>query len=485
MQRVRRGITFGQLLAFLAAALPVLVGLRFAYSTVDLAYLIRAGEAMLHRPGVLRVDTFTFTAAGHAWLNQQWGAEVLLASLYRVGSWEGLAVVRLALVSVIFWLEFLSCRAAGASSRAAGWLTLCALFVSIDGLTLRPQLFGAASFALTLWIIAGRARRPRLLWWIPAIVLVWANVHGSFVLAPLLLGLTWLEDRRRAASIARTELLAAAACVAVAFVNPFGPRIWTYVASLTTDPEIRHLIEEWQRTRPDSLMGVAFYVSVAAVVALALIRRPRLGWPRLVALGVFFLLGFQAVRGVMWWALAAPVLIADLFPEKAGRKDEPTPLNLAIAGIIIVLMVPLLPWFRPTYAKDTTSFSATDGLLLHAPVALSEAVAAGTEPGSRIFVEQMWSSWFELELPDDPVFVDPRIELFPAEVWEQYLLVLSAGEGWDEVLDRWGVDVVVVSRERSALVSAIRGHPSWRRLAEDAHGVAFARVVPASGDGSP
>jgi len=66
MERLRRGITFGQLLVFLAAALPVLVGLRFAYSTVDLAYLIRAGEAMLDTHEVMRTDTFTFTVVGDA-----------------------------------------------------------------------------------------------------------------------------------------------------------------------------------------------------------------------------------------------------------------------------------------------------------------------------------------------------------------------------------------------------------------------------------
>jgi len=305
---LRRGITFGQLLAFLAAALPVLVGLRFAHSTVDLAYLIRAGETMLASHEVLRVDTFTFTVAGEAWLNQQWGAEILLALLHRAGSWEGLAVARLVLVALIFWMEFLACRARGASYRAAGWLTLCALFVSIDGLTIRPQLFGAAFFALTLWMIAERSRRPWLLWCIPPVVLVWANVHGSFVLAPLLLLLTWLEDRRLQGTAARRELGVALACVIVAFVNPFGAGIWAYVANLTTDPEIRRLIEEWQQTRPTSLIGVAFYLSVAGMIAL---------------------------------------LIADLFPERTTRRDDPARLNLAIAAVLVLLMVPLLPGSDP------------------------------------------------------------------------------------------------------------------------------------------
>ena len=51
-----------------------------------------------------------------------------------------------------------------------------------------------ALFAITVWLVFNRRRHPTRLWWIPPIVAVWANVHGSFFLAPVLLGLAWLED---------------------------------------------------------------------------------------------------------------------------------------------------------------------------------------------------------------------------------------------------------------------------------------------------
>jgi hypothetical protein len=302
------------------------------------------------------------------------------------------------------------------------------------------------------------------------------NIHGSFVLAPVLLVLSALEDRPRSRELARRGFVVAASCVVVAFLNPFGARIWLYVTNLTTDPEIRNLIDEWQPTRPDSLTGVAFYVSVVAVAFAVLSRRPRPPWPRLIALAVVAALGVQAVRGVMWWALAAPVLIADLFPERRTRVDRPSLLNVAIAAVIVALMVPVLPWFRPLYAADATSFSATDGILLHAPATLSGEVRDGVEPGARMFVDHDWSSWFELEVPRNPVFVDPRIELFPAEVWDDYLTVISASEGWEEILERWEVDVVVLSDERRTLTSALEADAGWTPVYRDVHGSVFARA---------
>jgi hypothetical protein len=432
---------------------------------------------MLETGDLLQADTFTFTVAGRPWLNQQWGAEIVFALLHRAGGWEALALARAALVGLIFWLEYLACRAAGAGRRAAGWLTLGALIVCLDGLTIRPQLLGLALFALTLWLVASRRTRPRLLWLLPAVVVVWANVHGSFVLAPVLLLFTWLEDRRRDEGTARRVLLVGLACVAATLLNPFGARVWPYVTDLTTDPQIREFIQEWRPTRPTSLLGVSFFASAVAVAVIVARRRPRLPWPRILALIAFLALGLQAVRGVLWWGLAAPVLIADLFPERERDRDGPAPLYLATAVLLVLLAIPMLPWFRPQVATDANSFRATDGLLLNAPEALSRAVAERTPPGSRVFVAQIWASWFELRLPSHPVFVDPRIELFPVEVWSDYDAVSAAAEGWQEALDRWEVDVLVLSRrQQPALIAAIAEDPHWVPIAEDEDGIALVRA---------
>ena len=81
-----------------------------------------------------------------------------------------------------------------------------------------------------------RATRGRL-WAIPFIVLVWANLHGSFFLGPVVLGLAWLEDlarpRAAAAPAARSSPSSRrlAACV-----TPFGPAVWVYAVGLSTNP---------------------------------------------------------------------------------------------------------------------------------------------------------------------------------------------------------------------------------------------------------
>src|SRR5437879_5927944 len=96
---------------FIAAiALPMIAALSFPLSTIDLTYHVRAGELMLQSHHLLRTDTFSFTARGAPWLDQQWGAQLLLASIWRAGRWTALGLARAGAVGATFVLVFLACR---------------------------------------------------------------------------------------------------------------------------------------------------------------------------------------------------------------------------------------------------------------------------------------------------------------------------------------------------------------------------------------
>jgi hypothetical protein len=463
---------------FAAVALPAVVALRAAMPTIDLAYQIRAGEIMLDTGSVLRTDLFTFTAFGRPWLNQQWGAQVLFASLFRAGSWELIALTRAAVVALSFWLLYRACRSRGAGQRQAAWLCLGGLLVSIYGFVPRPQMFGFLLFAVTLALVADRERHPRRLWLVPAITLVWANLHGSFPLAPLVLLLAWAEDRSRRAPWARTTLVAAAASIAAAIVNPYGLRVWSYVVELSTNPDIRLGIEEWRPPKPLSVTGFVFFASAAAVAVIAVRSRRTLGWPRLLGLAIFFAIGAAAIRGVIWWSLAAPLLLADLFPERSPRRDRPSAVNTAFAVAIVAIGLLYWPWGRPMFTGSADTGTATDGLLSYAPNEYSSRVLETVEPGTRLFVAEPWASWFELVAPDYPVFVDPRIELFSSAIWNDYDAISDAADGWERIVDRWGIDVLVLSQsQQSDLIAVIGDDPSWRVVYGDADGLLLVRAT--------
>jgi hypothetical protein len=484
----RRGLTFAELWAFLAIALPILGALLAPISTVDLAYHLRAGATILDTGRIPSPDVYTFTAAGQPWLDQQWGAQVGLAVIFRLGGWALLAVGRATLVGLVAGLVLWGCRSAGAGLRVAAWLTLAGFAVGLVSLALRPQLMGMALFALTLAILAARRRHPGLSWAIPIVVLAWTSIHGSFFLAPAAVAVAWLEDlvARRPGS---ARLLAIAlVSFGATFVNPYGPAVWTYAVGLSANPVIRQLISEWQTTSPASFAGFVFYGSILGVVALAIVaaRRgvldPRLAWPTLLWLVGLAAVGIYAERGVAWWSIAAPIAVAGLIgPLAVGRvggaaagasRERRSLLNTAIIVILGLAILALLPVWRGGDAR----YGPT-GLLADAPRGVTDALVAAVRPGDRIWNAQRWGSWLELTVPDATLAVDSRIELLPADAWADHLALSAGAPDSASILDRRGVTLVVANAtEQPDLIRLLRSDPAWRLVHEDRDGVIFKRT---------
>jgi hypothetical protein len=463
-------VSFARLWLFLGVGLPVLAPM----STVDLTYHLRAGAEIIATRSIPVVDSWTFTAAGQPWVDQQWGAQVVLAGARAAGSWTGLVLLRALLTGAIFGCLVVIGRRRGLDARTIALLVLAAFIVAAPALALRPQLLGMACFAVILVLVAGRRERRRALWLAPVVVLVWANVHGSFVLGPLALGLAWLEDRHDGAPAARHTLVLAAASVIAACVTPSGPLVWQYAAGLATNPEVTARISEWQPTTVRDPSGLVFVGSLAAVAA-GLARRGRATpWPTLLWLAAFALIGVYAQRGIAWWPLAAAAAMAGTVLTASGAREiHGLPiarrLNAAVAAALVAVGVALLPAWRPI----DPGTGAPPGVLTDAPPGITAALRAIAGPGDRILNPQPWGSWFEYALPEARVAVDSRIEFFPPEVWREHEAIYAGADGWQAILERWAPTIIVGELD-AAFVRRLRA-VGWSEVARDSDGVVLVR----------
>jgi hypothetical protein len=462
--------TMDHVWASLPVLVPMLVSLASRMVAIDLAYHVRAGNEIL-AGSIPRVDSYSFTVEGSPWLDQQWGAQALMAIAHGAGGFAMLAVLRAAMIGGAFGLIYLACRARGAVPRSSSLLSLAGFVACLQTLALRPQLFAVVLFAATLWILAGRLDHPRRMWMIPGLALVWSQVHGTFFLAGLLVALSLVEDRvERRGGYRRTWSILVLSIAATA-VNPFGLGAWSYVRDLGTNPVIRRTITEWAPTSASTFSGAVFFLSGAVIAGWLARRRGPAPWGSLVWLGTFFVLALPAQRGIVWWAMIAPVAVAGLLPARAPalRTKGSALVNVAIIGALAVITVAAMPLWRDI---------PNGGLLSEAPVGVSAHARTLLPDGARIFVPQPWASWFEFDVPGAGVFVDPRIELFGAEVWRDYNEVRAVGADWSTILDRWRVDAVVVDLdpEGQPLADALDREAGWCRTYSDAQAALFVRL---------
>jgi hypothetical protein len=194
---------------------------------------------------------------------------------------------------------------------------------------------------------------------------------------------------------------------------------------------------------------------------------------------VFFALGVPAVRGTLWWALAAPPVVARWF--SAPERGQMTGVDRALPGRPDILkvttaacIVALLPIasFLPAGTDPVTH--ATQRLAADAPEVLADATREAVPAGSRLLVYQPFASWFEYSLPEDPVMVDSRIELFSDAQWHDYDRAITAADGWDLVLDRYGIDGVILPPDAVLRDELVRA-PGWRLVVDGPAGSVFVR----------
>lgn len=453
--------------ALLPALLPPIHALSSGLSMPDLAYQIRLGQLMRSTGSIPTVDTFTFTMTGQEWIDQQWIGQLVLEGVYRLGGWAGLGVLHAVLIGLTFWIVAAAGRAAGASARTSCLLAIGAYVVAAPNLAMRPQLLALPLFATACLLVAGRTRHPQRLWTVPLLAIVVANLHGSFVLFPLLLALAWLDDVLEKRPGRRHVLVVAGVTLLTTLLNPRGIEIWRYAYELSTNRVIRERITEWA---PTTMADAAGWLMVSSALAIAIYtsRRARpVPWGVVITLSVFFMMAMASQRAILWWSVVFPWLVAgSLQPTAVNRTEHRSSVvpALVIVAIPALVIVALLPWWRPGAYEDE---------LRYAPHGITEA-AARLPAGSRILAYQPWGSWFEFALPDLPVFVDSRIELYPERIWDDYAAVADAKARWRDTLERWEPDAIAADDEWDIL-PLLRADPAWRVAYEDDDGVLFVR----------
>jgi hypothetical protein len=76
-------------------------------------------------------------------------------------------------------------------------------------------------------------------------------------------------------------------------------------------------------------------------------------------------------------------------------------------------------------------------------------------------------------LPEYPVFVDGRTDLYNDEIIGEWFQVVRAEEGWQDVLDKWGVNLVFLEKGMAVLDELDAA--GWKLLYADDRAEIYAR----------
>ena len=371
--------------------------------------------------GLPHVNTLTAWGAGRHWIDQQWGGQLLLYEATRIGGVRDLMWVSVGSVATALALVAIAGRRLGGSTAS----TALALSLPIVGAPwmaqVRAQCLALPLFVATYWLLVSSAtRRSRALWVLPLLA-VWANLHGSVVMAAGLVFLTGVvclvRDRGRDRVYAGVLALGAPVCV---LVSPYNVGLVSYYRSMLVHSPIERFVTEWQPPTPAAMTAVFYATAIVLAVAWGAHRRALTTFERW-ALPLLLLSGLSAVRNVMWFelaaAIAAPRLIDAAWSRRSTQTDGQRRFNLLLAVVALgaVAIVGAVAGSRSDAAYLSHWPSAAD----------AAAVSRAAGPHGLVLPDDQTGDWL---LWDEPslagrVAYDTRLELFTAKELEQLQLL--------------------------------------------------------------
>src|SRR6202163_3790669 len=309
----------------------------------DLWWHLRTGQWIVETAHIPHTDPFSFTRAGHAWVSHEWLSEVVFYELWKHAGAAALIVFSAIITTAGFMLLYLRCLLYGAKKHWAAAATVLGALASAPSLGVRPQMFTFTLASLLLWLLdsgnksanksgdksGDKKDRPRLLFWIPPLFLLWLNLHAGFALGLALLfayGVGLIVETsigntpwQQARPIVLRVLLLLLACLALVPLNPSGAQLYRYPFDTLCSSGMRSFIVEW--FSPDFhewLYRPFLLVWLLLLTALASSRsRPK--GRVLVPLLLTSFAALDAVRHIPIFILVAIPVIAAALPVVWGR----------------------------------------------------------------------------------------------------------------------------------------------------------------------
>ena len=432
-------------------ALGVVAG---AHELSDNSFLthLATGRLILDR-GAPHVDPYSFTAAGRPWVVQSWLFSVVEAGLDRVaGPWAIRWVFGLVVGSLAALLWRLSRPAGSLVARAL--VTVGAAVVGLGFWNERPQTIAFALLTLVLVLLIDD--RPP--WTLAAVFLVWVNVHGSWPIGLVVVGLFMVRrvvvDRRWGRDAWDPIAASLLGTLAGAALSPYGIDLLTFPVRLLGHADVLRYIVEWRSPTLTDPLTWAF-VAEALVAVWALRRTRAWTWAPLVVVTVAL-----AAIGRRNIPVASIVLVPVIAPALAGLGSTPSgrplPWRRAVAaGAAAALLGAVVVAVSPSdYDLSPYPVTSIDWLARRGLVA---------RPDVHVVAPDFVGNYLEWrDGASANVFVDDRAEVFDATVIGDYAEgLLGDRRPWAEILDRYRADVVVwPSGER--LARELARSPGWR-----------------------
>jgi len=451
-----------------AAGLFLLAGFLFSFALAlirpindpDTFWHLATGKWIIEHRTLPSEDPFAFTTQKYAYetyertrflLRQYWVGQLIIYLSYLIGGYWGVIVLRLIIFLSIAGLLFLWMNREGVGLSDTILFLVPAGFILIFYVGDRPNqmtyLFSVAALFFIQMVREGRKSG----WLIIPLMLLWANIHGGYILGDILLGAGLIEalfivrdeGSRKKAVLFSTAIL-------FSFLNPNHVRIIFnllerepgYLSKVTENlPPFSFL--KWGVWVYLVIIGVTFILLVPSHVSAFSRNGKRRSFFYLIVSALLLGLSLMGIRYIpLFVLLMLPFIAGEL--KKSVIKHIPLQARLVVSVVAISLFIGLSSF---PYLKSPQSFRIITNKFPERTVRFMKdrKIKGDIFNTHNIGGYLIWSLY-----PDCRVFIDGRALV--SKVFYIYSAVASGREEpiggvplWKATLDSYGIRYAVVS----------------------------------------
>ncbi|WP_310571127.1 hypothetical protein [Gemmatimonas sp.] len=429
--------------------------------------------------GVITRNVLTEQGFGAPVVDIQWLSHLGMYGIVKLAGLPGMVLVgSMLLIGTIVSAAAVAVQRGATESRTL-LVVLFALIGMASQFVLRAQSVAFPFLAFFPLVLSGDVRAPRRTTWLllPAAVL-WANVHGSVLLAPVFAALAAIarvidavrHHRPVMGRLLVRDLILTLGLTLAVFMTPYGGDAVRYYEQTVGNAAFREYISEWYPLSFDRVPAATLFVCAVGVL---LVRGARkMESFTLLSIGLLTAMTIMSARYATPLALAAIGLLPAVLDDVLGSaiRIEPDALlrHFARIGVPVaaVMLLVGVPWFAHYTLNRPDSIRLTD------------QVARAAIPGRRLLVDEVQADrllWFHPSLIGR-VAHDVRVETLPISYLDSLGHTYAQPTGRLATAFLGGFDLVVVDRRvHEQLAVHLEHDPDYVEFGRDRDVSAFRR----------
>jgi hypothetical protein len=437
----------------------------------DIWWQLKTGEIIYSTGRIPKQEIFSYTRPGEIWINHEWLSQLIFFLSFKLSGLLGIVILKMGVLFTAFLI--ISKRNKLFMNGYSNVFSLIIIIMISHGTWLsRPIIFTFLFIPSTLYLLdLYFLRGKRILWLIPPIMLIWVNLHGSYIIGLLLIFLYTLNAvfTDRTNGVYLTKIFGVS--LVATLVNPNTYKILIYPLQYATFNVHSKYIVEWQSPtfHTFSAFEGALLLSIL-VLAFSKSVNPL----DFILILLFTHLGLFAFRNTALYALVAVPIISKYtqplarhqiklinFPEQSLKN-----FTISFSLAFLIFGTGLFGYASLKNSPLATGDSFIDRNLI--PVDATEYLLENQESlsGYNMFNNYGWGGYLIWRLyPTYKVFIDGRADVYGNFI-EEYQMVKTLNPGAPGIIKKYNVSLVIIKRS-GPLDVYLSGRPNWKEIYSD------------------